>query len=696
MKRLLLMLVFALILVSVFASPSKADGVIIPRPIIEQPAPPENLAVRYHRVTVTITNQLAVTHIDQVFYNDSAQELEGDYIFPLPENANISQFVMWVDGKRIEARVLEADEARQIYEEIVRNRRDPALLEYVGRNAFRARVYPILPYSETRIEIEYSEALASDGGLIKYVYPLNTEKFSSKPLEQVSVSVVISSSKEIKAVYSPSHDISLSRQSSFQATASYEENGVTPNKDFVLYYGLSDEALGVNLLSYKNAAEDGYWLLLVAPPAVAQTDVVAAKDVILVLDTSGSMRGEKMDQARRAADYVLSQLAKDDRFNIIWFSTDVRQFREQLVPASQAADARTWLLNLSARGGTNISRALETALAYSDSGRPQLVLFLTDGLPTEGVIDSQTIVDSVNRLAKTDTRLFVFGVGDDVNTFLLDRLAEDHRGASVYVRPGQNIDTEVTALYNKIGQPLLTDVTLQILGAETHSVYPYPLPDLFLGSQTSIAGRYRDGGTVTVIINGKVNGRQVSYTYEQQVLAEAGGEELVPRIWATRKIGYLLTQIRLHGADRELVDEIVELSLRHGIITPYTSFLIDETEDVLAPAGRQEAAERIYNEAPASASEGAGAAAVGADAVQKSVVQQELRDAEVAGDSTGFRVVGDRSFILRDGTWTDTRYLEGMAVQQVLFASPRYFQLLEEHPDWGRCLALGSDVLIVS
>jgi len=694
MKQLLAVLLVTLIF-TISAVPVQADGIIIPRPIPPRETPVLPLAVKYHRVQVAIDKGIAVTHIDQVFSNESGQELEGDYIFPLPEEAAISQFVMWVGGKKLEAQVLDANEARSIYEEIVRERRDPALLEYIGRNAFRARIYPIAAHSDIRVEIEYSESLVRDGGLVRYVYPLNTERFSSKPLEEVSVSVVISSAAGIKTVYSPSHEVSISREGE-QIHVGYEQTNVAPDKDFVLYYGMDEEAVGADVLSYK-MGEDGYLMLLVSPPEQAEEEQAVAKDVTIVLDTSGSMRGDKLEQARRAADYILGKLGSEDRFNIIRFSTDVQAFRDAPVSAAEASKARTWLNNLAARGGTNISRALETALANLDDDRPQLVLFLTDGLPTEGEIDPNAIVSSVASRAAANVRLFVFGVGDDVNTFLLDTLAANHHGASVYVRPGMDIDAEVTALYRKVGQPYLTDVSLQVEGAGVYDVYPYPLPDLYAGSQLSIVGRYQTGGDVTLKLSGKLNGRPVEYVYGNRHLAADGGEELVPRIWATRKIGYLLTQIRLHGASEELVDEIVALSLQFGIITPYTSFLIDENEDVLSAEGRDRAAEKLAAAAPANEAEGASTAySVGADAVQRSVEQGELRNAEVAQEGpTQVKVVGTKTFFRVKDTWVDTLYQEGQPVSEVLFGSDRYFQLLHEH-DWGRYLALGSDMILVA
>ena len=697
MKRLWVLLC-TIIIFGVLAGPALADGVIIVRPIVPKPEPPPNLTVKYHRVTVTINNQVATTHIDQVFINDSGQKLEGNYIFPLPEGADISQFSMWVDGKRLEAQVLNAEEARRIYEEIVRSRRDPALLEYVGRNAFRARIYPITPYSEKRIEIEYSEVLPAENGLVRYVYPLNTEKFSSQPLQQVSVSVVISASQGIKAIYSPSHVVAVSREGDRVARVGYEDNDITPDKDFVLYYGLGNSGVGLSLLSYKPSTEDGFFLLLVAPPMEAESTELAAKDVTLVLDTSGSIRGEKLAQAKRAADYILTQLQPGDRFNIVVFSTDVQTFRPALCSLSELSAARTWLEYLVARGGTNIDRALEVAINQTQSVRPQVLLFLTDGLPTEGEINSEAILKHVAELAGKDVRLFVFGVGNDVNTFLLDTLAQEHRGASKYVQPGQNIETEVTALYEKIGQPLLTDVSLEFNGAEVNALYPYPLPDLYVGSQLSVVGRYQRGGAVSITLKGTVNGRPVRYTISQQYLATNGGEELIPRLWATRKVGYLLTQIRLHGADRELVDEVVDLAIRYGIITPYTSFLIDETEDVLSPQGRSAAAEEVSPSSSADVGQAEPtASAVGAAAVKKSVDQNRLRETDVVQDASTapLHTVGDKTFLYRNGGWVDTQYESTLPSEAVVFASERYLQLLSQHPDWGRYLALGQDVIVV-
>ncbi|MCJ7620571.1 MAG: VWA domain-containing protein, partial [Anaerolineae bacterium] len=377
---------------------AQADGVVIvePPPGVPGPEAP-NLVVEYHRVSVDITDQVATTEVDQVFLNDTEYDLEGIYIFPLPEEAAISEFAMYVDGERWEGEILPRDEARAIYEDIVRQRLDPALLEYIGRDTFKASIFPIEPGDDRRVELAYTQILENDGGLVKYVYPLDTERFSARPLEEVVISVQVKSAQPIRAIYSPSHDVGIDRIDEHTVNVSFEASDVLPDRDFELYYTVSDEDFGLNLLSYGERDEDGFFLLLVAPKLEVDEREVVAKDVILVLDTSGSMAGEKIDQAKDALEFILDNLNPEDRFNIVAFSTGVTIFQQELEPATRSDGAWRFIDDLRAVGGTNIDLALEEALTMADGERPQIIIFLTDGLPTEGVTEEDTIIANVNR-----------------------------------------------------------------------------------------------------------------------------------------------------------------------------------------------------------------------------------------------------------------------------------------------------------
>jgi Ca-activated chloride channel family protein len=697
-RSLAVSIVVTVLLLS-FAQPALADGVIIPDPPPLPDLPPLRetwLTICYHRVTVTIEDQVAVTRVEQEFLNEHDWEAEGTYIFPLPEGAAVSEFIMWVDGTPVEGKILKAGEARRIYEDIVRRRRDPALLEYVGRGAVQARIFPIPPGGSRKVELEYSQVLPVDNGLVRYVYPLNTEKFSARPLEDVSVRVEVRSRDAMHALYSPTHQdrVYIERDGDYRALVGYEEPDVLPDQDFELVYTVSQEDVGLNVLTYRDAPDDGFFLLLVAPTVEVEKGRVIPRDVFLVLDTSGSMEGEKIEQAQEALIYVLGHLNTEDRFNVIGFSTGLQQYGRGLRPASEAREAAEWVRRLEAVGGTDINRALLEALAQADPERTTVLIFLTDGLPTEGVTEIERILANVESAAPGNVRLFPFGVGDDVNTILLDTLAEQQRGATGYVRPDERIDEEVSAFYAKISTPVLADIELDFDGVLVEDVYPYPLPDLFAGTQLILVGRYREDGGAQVKLTGRVHGEQREFTYEGYFRAD-GGDEFIPRLWATRKIGHLLTQIRLHGEKREWVDAIVSLSVRYGIITPYTSFLIEE-DDILTAEGQEDAVEKFLVMPTPSA--------YGAPAAEAAAEQAEMREAEAVSGGTMpeeaaqvVRLVGSKTFKLQDHVWTDTAFDPSwMTTIQVGFGSDDYFDLLVSRPEWGAYLALGERVVFVA
>lgn len=706
MKRLLIVLL-ALTLVGVV--PTSAQNVSEP-----------GVYLRMHRVNVEIDNQLATTRVEQVFVNEGERPAEGTYIFPLPRGATVSGLVMYVDGKPIQAKILDADEARDIYEEIVRQLRDPALLEYIGRDAIQASVFPIQPHDEIKIEIEYNHILPVENGLVRYVYPLRTDQFSKFPVQNLSVNVEVTSNDKISSVYSPSHRIALSREDDFHFRAGYEATQVHEVSDFVLYYGLASETINVNLLTYReSASEPGFFLLLVAPPIGTEDVRVVPKDVIIVLDQSGSMFGEKWEQARDATKYVLDNLNSEDRFNIVAFSTGWRIYSNDLEGLSDVEGAKQWVSTLEAIGGTDIDGGLKQAFSMADPDRQTVILFLTDGVPTEGETDVEDILENAEANAPDKIRIFTFGVGDDVDTFLLDRLNEIFRGAGSYVRPNERIDEEVSVLYNKISSPVMTNLELEVDGdVVLEDMYPgEPLPDLFLGSQLIVAGRYRGEGDATVTLTGEVNGEKRTFVYDRLEFQDnAGGEALIPRLWATRKIGALMNSIRLNGENPELIDSIVRLSLRYGIITPYTSFLIEE-DDIFTEQGVQNAATRAEEDF-GTLNEGY----VGADAVSAADEAAELEKSEVAvapmqfataspgviaGGETNLesqsgqsgdalRVVGDRTFVWRNETWIDTTYdADLMTPTEITFLSDDYFALLDEHPEIGVYLSLGEHLIFV-
>jgi len=720
MRRFLTALTFIALLVLGIA-PALADDT--------SPAAPlflfdQGVVLRVHRVNVEIDNQVATTRIEQVFFNDSGVMAEGTYIFPLPVGAAVSDLVMWVNGQPIEAKILDADQARAIYDEIVRQMRDPALLEYVGAGAIQASVFPIQPYAEVKIEIEYGQLLPVENGLVHYEYPLRTDQFTRLPVETMSVNVHVVSKDEISTIYSPTHPVAIARAGNYEFRAGYESGYVRPETDFSLYYGLAQEEINVNLLTYRESAnEDGFFTLMITPPVEIDENRVIPKDVIIVLDQSGSMFGPKWDQARDAVKFVLDHLNERDRFNVIAFSTGYRIYANELQPISETGGAKDWITGLEALGGTDIDGALKAAMGMTDPERSTVVLFLTDGLPTEGDVDPSHILEHVESAASPNVRIFTFGVGDDVDTFLLDQLYQTFRGAGTYVRPDERIDEEVSNLYNKISAPVLTNVELEVDGVLVEDMYPAaPLPDLFVGTQLIVVGRYRGSGPATIRLSGELEGERQTLTYEAQFRENAGGDEaFIPRLWATRKIGSLLNSIRLYGENPELVDSIVRLSIRYGIITPYTSFLIEE-QDIFTQTGVEEAEQMMRDETGQAFSAPSGEAAVNAAETaagyaDAAVPMQPMPtmtaetsapnekddgmgggEGNVSSSPSGevIKYVADRTFVWRDGAWVDTLYnADEMTATRIIFLSDEYFDLLNLDPVIGEYLALGDHVLFV-
>lgn len=677
---------------------------------------PEWLSVDFHRVRATIEDQLATTSIDLQFTNNGDGLAEGTFVFPLPANAAVDRLTMIINGEAFDAKILSATEAREIYNEIVRQYRDPALLEYIGTQAIQANVFPIPPGESRRIQIDYSQLLPVDNGLVQYVYPLTTTRL----VKQLSLSVEVSGSTPIGTVYSPSHQIAVSRQSDTSFRAGFEMTDAVADADFTLYYGVATDTINVSLLTYKESASaDGFFLLLVQPPLSVPEDELQPKDILLVIDQSGSMQGEKWVQAQKAARYVLENLNPEDRFNVIVFSTGFRMYGGDLQPASNALDAAGWVDSLYPEGGTDINAGLLAALDQVEE-RNATILFMTDGVPTEGVVEIDEIIANAQAAAKPNARIFSFGVGDDVNTLLLDTVVRDFKGAGTYVRPSQRIDESMASLYNKISAPVLSSVTIDFGGVRTELQYPDALVDLFAGEQIALVGRYRQGeDNVTVTLGGTVRGVETEFVYPNLDFREnAGGDEFIARLWAQRRIADLLSTIQLNGESSELVESVVSLSVRYGIITPYTSFLIEE-DDILSQQGRT----RALEEAEANFSEmrddvtGSGAVDRSADlgrmaqsAAPAPMATQSVRtfaysaepgevdadgNAKAANDGA-IVTAGGKTFINIDGVWTDTTFEpDTMTTEKVEFLSDEYFALLDAHPEAGEYLALGERVIVV-
>ena len=566
----------ALGLLVVFSPAVGATGLLIPT---EKKVPP--LAMLNHQVNITIDDQVAVTRVEQTFRNHTDRPLEATYVFPVPKGASVRKFSMWVDGKEVSGELVEAKKAREIYTSIVQRTQDPGLLEYLGNDLLQVKVFPVPAKGDQKLAVSYTSLAQADNGLVEFVYPLKTDNKAVRTLEKFSINLQVKSQHAIQNIYSPTHAITISRPNDNSAVVGFEKDQAILDRDFQLFYTAGSKDVGLTVLTHRpNPSQNGHFMLLVSPRAELSKSQQVPRDMVFVLDTSGSMRGKRMTQAQNALKYCLKNLTPHDRFAMMNFATTVNKYANDLQSANadNIVAAVKWVDALEATGGTAIDDALAAAIDMrtKDESRTYTIVFFTDGRPTIGETAGEKILQNVQKRNSANTRIFTFGVGDDVNAALLDQLADSTRAISTYVRETEDIEVKVSSLYSKISNPVLANLKLSVSGGVTISeIYPPQLPDLFHGSQLVIMGRYQGASHAAIKLNGQVGKDAKEFVYEINFPNKTGDDKaFVEDLWARRKVGYLLDQIRINGEKKELVDEVVTLAKRHGITTPYTSYLL--------------------------------------------------------------------------------------------------------------------------
>ncbi len=720
------------------------QGVIIPRPCprprcrpLPRPIPlPSALPVKSIQIDTKIQGQVATTRIEQVFRNDTNATLEGTYFFPIPEDASIGQFAIWENGKKLVGEVRSREEARKIYDKIVRSMKDPGLLEYAGKDLFQASIFPILPNSDKKLELTYSQVLKADSGTVAYRYPLGTGKnlwarrirpmtrnvsMRSQPVTQkfgtVSGKIEIIGKEALRNIYSPSHKVEVNRKGEKGATISFETKG--DPSDFQLFYGLSNNDFGMSLMTYREPGKDGYFLVMLSPKDKITEKELVNKDIVFVIDTSGSMADKgKIDKAKNALTFGINGLREGDRFNLINFAGEEHLMEEGLIAANSSGKktAEAFVKKLRPNGGTNINDALRAALKQFDSSdRPKMLVFLTDGLPTVGESNVDKIIKNAKEIEVKGLRLFPFGVGYDVNTRLLDKLASENSGLADYVEPKEDLEVKVSNFFTRVNSPVLTDLALDFGGLQTDLLYPRKLTDIFKGTQLTMIGRYKNSSDVKNAVfklKGKTGSETRTFRYDNlDFPKKTTDNEFLPRLWATRRVGWLVEQIRTNGENKELRDEIVELGTKYGIVTPYTSYLATDGSERGDLSGNRVSrlpmnGRRARPLAMASPPKSTGASAVRDS--KKAREQQATVDVtsandeiiELSKDKDGIQTVkkvGVKTFYFENGVWVDSIFKETSKLTEVKlkFASNEYFDLITKEKDLAKFFSLGEKVVVV-
>ena len=710
---------------------------VVRRPVRPVRTPTTTWAwVKKAKMAVEITGQHAKVTVDEEFFNPNNWRAEGVFLFPLPKNAAVHDMSFWMNGKEYKGEMLDATQARRYYIQTVRRMYDPALLEYADRGLFRLRVFPIPPQGTVRVKFTYSVMMKRDGDLVTFTYPTSTNKYSHGAIDSFVVDIKVKTDEPIRNIFCPDYAVDVARKSDKEAHITFEARKVKPEKDFVLYIQYSPKSIGFSSFAFNDTTEDGYFIMLITPKYEVKEDEILPKDIVFVVDTSGSMRWDnKMEQAKKALTLCLKKLNRNDRFNVVAFSGEVRVFADKLLAANPAniEKAIKWVESLQPLGATDVNTALLAALssAKEKSQRPFMIIFLTDGEPTVGEDDPAKILENVAKANRVRARIFVFGIGSEVNTKLLDLLAEKNYGLVDYIERTEVVNARVTNFYNKISSPVLSELRLEILGQnkpefEVYQVYPRELPDLFRGTQLMVVGRYHGAGVKAVRLSGKLRGKTWEQEYEVHFPKHDERHDFVPRTWAVQRIADLLTQIRLKGEKPELKGEVVALARRFGILTPYTSYLVmEDTHNRFGrPVGpvveRPSIGLRALKQAAWKAQEGL-KKDKGADAVREAKKLARMKHAMApAAASTGggaflnnevkdlerrtgvkvsrfVKTIGAKTFYLVGNTWCDASYdpKKHKPTIKVRFLSDKYLQLLTQHPQIAKYLSLGRKVVVV-
>lgn len=676
---------------------------------------PENLKIveLSRNVEVSVENDLAKTVILQEFKNYSTQRGEAYFLFPLPENAVVKAFSMEINGKEMPAELLDASKARSIYEEIVRKSKDPALFEYLDRKMYKIRIFPVQPGETKRIRLTLVQSLASEGGLVSYEYRIN-----GISLQQGGASTKISGSFELTSSQPISHFATSIKNPTFEFSGdkrkkfflkpgSWEEDG-----SFTCDYISGKNDYGVSLSTMKESGNEGYLRLRVVPSTLDfNRGKKSERELIFLLDTSGSMAGKKLEEAKKALLYCIRALPEGGFFNVIRFSTEAEALSSEVLERTEDSlqKAETFIRSFQATGGTHISEALQIGLQGKDPARQRVLVMITDGKPTIGETDVGKLIDLVNKQGAS-VRVFSIGIGVDLDTRLIDLLSEKTRSAKLYIPENGEIELKLSAFFDKIRHPAMTDVSVTFSGdIRVSQTTPgnLRLPDLFYGSELEILGKYTGTGKCQMLIQGRVNGENVKNCYEFQIDGAGDGNAYLPLIWATRRVNWLLENIRLNGENKELTDEIITLSKKFGIVTPYTSWLIleDEEQSPQTPISREGIdillPPSMVSRAPQAKKDfysysGEGSVKTSSDLQESSRFSAE-KSAKNDNGNLERRYVSRKVFISSEGIWKDTEIFKAnrYPALRLSYGSDAYFEYVRKNPETGKFLALGRSVQFV-
>lgn len=678
-------------------------------------APPAE-PVHATALEIELTVDGPTVHVRQLLTlsNRNLEPARFDLAFPVGRSATVSGMRAAVDGEELEGALHAGPEARATYRALAEEHRNLAFLEHYGEALYHARVDDVPAQGTSQLELTYDYLLAHEGDLARLHVPLTAFRGFAYGLA-LTVRGEIRTPERVTTLYSPTHALIDQRgwttweEDVEQQHESFriEEASSGCNEDLLVFFKSGDPRGLVDLSVLSERPEPGgpgYFLAIVRGMQDPER-APEPRNVVFVVDRSGSMAGEKIEQARAALKQLVRELEPHDRFNVVSYSLEAEALADGLqVPgAAEVEAAIAYADGLVAEGDTNIDAALTLALSqFHDERVVNQIVFLTDGLPTQGVTDPTLLSQLVRERNTHGARIVAFGVGFDVNGALLDRIAGENHGMSEYVLPTEDIAAKVPGFLARMRSPVLTDVTLAFTGGAVSELFPAELNDLYGGHQVVLVGRYAESGPASVRVSGMRGGAAYELATDFELAPAGSGEPeraLVARLWAAKRIGALVDELRLNGPNDAHVEEIVRLGLRFGILTEYTSFLTAEETDLGAFEANVMTCKLEFENRAANVA--------GAHGVAQACNSKDLQRSDQVLASNcwldesgslvsigGVQCVNGCTLFKRGKTWREARALESADARRVALWTPEFYALLDEHPWIGACVARTRDVTL--
>jgi len=645
--------------------PCEAGGILHFLPAFEdgKPMALERATVVHSRSRVTVSDSSLEYVLDQTFYNNNEQSLEAVYLLPFesgrpPVNASVT-----VNGNPAAFVVIRPEESLSLVSEMTMGMRDPSLLELCGHGLLVLRPLHLAPKREKSVQVRFSIARVPANDELELRVPLHGERFSLGPVAGFEVVVRLKMSMQVRAVFSPTHEVSVMREAPHRAVVSFRSENRPVRQDFDLVAIFFGSDLDLRLFCHRGRGTRGAFLAVVSPPLTRTSKKELPRDVVFVVDRSGSI--DKTDRGVLEESILrgLESLGEDDRFNIIALGTKTARMQRGLIPANKdnVLEAVRYLNTLDYTGGTDLYNGLLTALEQFPSGKRRRFLILAgDGRATVGVVNLEKIAEGIRKANKLGVRIFSIAVGNRADTALLGQLTENARGAAVHLGKSEGLEAGISRFYETISRPAVTEMTLEFENIVPEEMIPDTIADLSSPDGAFFLGRYYEDKTVSsrVTLRARMHGRiqTVSRSFEFPEVSET--KPYIPVIWGMRKMARLMEREREKGPEVGVVEDMTALAGEFGFKKEFS--------------GRYPGRDwgKVYW------------------TFRTSLIPSAV-------EAEGFKRVGNKLFRWETDGWIDGEFRAYMEAREIVFLSDEYFQLLRADPGIGLYLSIGPDVTIV-